>query len=298
MSTPTSPGSFDLLSFPYRALCPLEGDRALLKAEGRRPGSALIWHATEPPSREDLNLVNGRPGGVALVVILPSSRSVTDQAELLAVLADARPQSVLPHHVAPAATELAQALRRPPEDLAVDVTDYLAWRGVDMDRDTRHMVRKIVERSAELRSVTALSRGLYISRRALGRRFLSQGLPVPSHWLHFSRLLRIAIRLQNTDESVLSLGYDFGYPDGFSLSNQMMRLTGYRPSDARQYLGWEWLVEAWLRREADTGGLSPACVSQLATPAGRWPDGEATVRPLDPIAARGRKPRRSEEAVG
>jgi hypothetical protein len=29
----------------------------------------------------------------------------------------------------------------------------------------------------------------------------------------------------------------------------MKRLTGFRPTDVRQRLGWEWVVEAWLRRE-------------------------------------------------
>ena len=40
-----------------------------------------------------------------------------------------------------------------------------------------------------------------------------------------------------------------GYPDGFTMSNQMKRLTGFRPTEVRQRLGWEWVMEAWLRRE-------------------------------------------------
>ena len=48
----------------------------------------------------------------------------------------------------------------------------------------------------------------------------------------------------------------FGYPDGFALSNQMQRLLGVRPSDARRYLGWDWLVEAWIHTEAASGGFS------------------------------------------
>lgn len=111
--------------------------------------------------------------------------------------------------------------------------------------------------SAELRTVSALSRSLYLSRRALGRRFLSRGLPVPSHWLHFARVLRAAIQLQNSDDSLFSVASQLGYTDGFALSNQMKRLTGVRPSTARERLGWEWLVEAWLRTEARDGALTP-----------------------------------------
>ena len=82
----------------------------------------------------------------------------------------------------------------------------------------------------------------------------------------------MAIRLQNSDETLFSIGYELGYPDGFSLSNQMNRLLGVRPSDARRYLGWEWILEAWLRREAATGGLGPAYTTRmLRTPAWVWP---------------------------
>ncbi|MDH5760545.1 MAG: AraC family transcriptional regulator [Gemmatimonadota bacterium] len=168
-----------------------------------------------------------------------------------------RPHAVLPYQEELPSASLRQALARPPLDLAAAVTDYLAWRGIPTDQETRRLIRKIVDLSADLRSVSGLSRHLYLSRRALGRRFLTNGLPVPSHWLHFARLLRAALQIQNTDDSVVSVAYGLGYPDGFSLSNQMYRLTGHRPQTVRTCLGWEWIIEAWLRREADRGGLAP-----------------------------------------
>jgi hypothetical protein len=30
-------------------------------------------------------------------------------------------------------------------------------------------------------------------------------------------------------------------------------MIGFRPSEVRNYLGWEWIVESWLRREAEAG---------------------------------------------
>lgn len=292
MSRPHPPGSLSLLRYPYRALHPFEGSREVLRSEGSRPGSALVWSLGPSVSPERFTLVQGRPGGLPLIVILPDLQTIIRETRLVTLVTEARPQSILPHHDTPHARELAQALRRPPEDMPVEVTDYLAWRGIQVERDTRHILRKIVELSTELRSVSALARALYISRRALGRRFLSEGLPVPSHWLHFSRLLRVGIRLQNTEESVLSLGFDAGYPDGFSLSNQMYRLTGYRPTDVRRFLGWEWLMEAWLRREADTGGLAPSRPEDSS--------GAPTQQPAPPfrdrrIAARSRGRRRSAD---
>ena len=135
-------------------------------------------------------------------------------------------------------------------------TDYLQWRGINVDIEVRRLIRKTIDLSSELRSVTALARSLYLSRRALGRRFLTNGLPVPSHWLHFGRVLRASLSLQSSGMTLAEAASRFGYPDGFALSNQMQRLVGVRPSDARRYLGWDWLVEAWIHTEAASGGFS------------------------------------------
>jgi hypothetical protein len=35
----------------------------------------------------------------------------------------------------------------------------------------------------------------------------------------------------------------------------MERIIGVRPSFARERLGWEWVLEAWLLREWESGGL-------------------------------------------
>jgi AraC-like DNA-binding protein len=154
-------------------------------------------------------------------------------------------------------------LKRFPPDLPLEVSDYLAWRGIEVDSDTRRLIRKILELSEDLRTVSGLARSLYMSRRALGRRFTTRGIPVPSHWLHLGRILRAAVRLQNPDVTLLSVASDLGYPDGFSLSNQMHRLTGLRPSIMRECFGWEWVVEAWLLREGQDGGLAPEIRREL-----------------------------------
>jgi len=238
---------------------------------------------------QDEGIVRTRPGGLALVVILPPDVDMARDGSLMRAVESVRPQGILPFHESPSAGDLACILRQPPEDLGAEVTDYLRWRGIPLDRETTRLIRRTVALSAELRSISALARALYLSRRALGRRFMSRGLPVPSHWLHFARLLRVAIRLQSTNESVLSVGYDIGYPDGFSLSNQMARLTGYRPTEARMYLGWEWLLEAWLRQEADTGGLTPDVTMEFLRNA------PPTPQPADPRSIRSRSTTRTED---
>ena len=252
---PTDP-SLHVLRYPYRRLRPWTGDRQSLRKELPRAGSALVWSLGEGIRDGDYQMVRSRPGGVALILVLPPAARMRPHARLLSVIEATRPAGILPYHEGFDVEELSHMLRRPPNDLAAEVTDYLSWRGLRVSQDSRHIIRRTIELSAELRSIQALARSLYLSRRALGRRFESAGLPVPSHWLHFARLLRVTLRLQNSQDSVVAAGFKVGYPDGFSLSNQMHRLTGYRPTEARRYLGWEWFLEAWLRAEVEAGGLT------------------------------------------
>jgi AraC-like DNA-binding protein len=223
----------------------------------------LVWRVGSPLSGDAFEAARSRPPGVALVVILPAHDGLPPTGDFLRIVELCRPHSILPHHVLPNPLDLQTLLRRPPDDLAGEVMDYLAWRGVVLDQDTRHVVRRTIELSGELRTVSGLARSLYLSRRALGRRFLERGIPVPSHWLHFGRILRACIQLQNMKSSLFDVASDLSYPDGFALSNQMSRLVGVRPSVAREYLGWEWIFEAWLRQEAETGGFAGEYVSLL-----------------------------------
>lgn len=242
------------LAPPYRRVLELEGPSQVPLGDPPQ-GEALLWNLAAGRWREGLRVARDRPGGLPLIIVLPRAAELDEAQDLLGIVEQCRPQSILPHHARPAVEDLVGVLRRPPENLPIEMTDYLAWRGIHLDGDTRHILRRTIELSAELRTVSALSRSLYLSRRALGRRFLSRGLPVPSHWLHFCRVLRAAIRLQNSDESLFAVGCELGYTDGFALSNQMYRLTGIRPSTARERLGWEWIAESWLRTEAREGAL-------------------------------------------
>jgi len=193
---------------------------------------------------------------MALIVILPATVEVDAEPQLLRVVESCRPHSILPFHREPRVDDLTALLRREPEDLSVEIMDYLQWRGINVDIEVRQIIRRTIDLSAELRSITALARALYLSRRALGRRFLTNGLPVPSHWLHFGRVLRAALMLQSPGVTLAEAASRFGYSDAFALSNQMYRLVGVRPSDARRYLGWDWFVEAWIHAEAASGGFA------------------------------------------
>ena len=235
-----------LISPPYRQTQPVTPD----EVPGTRvaDGSALIWVMG---SRADPRFAAGvanRVGGLTLLVMLPPAEALAQPDAALEMLECGRPHSVLPFHPIHRLDEWVTLLRRMPPRLAADFTDFLEWRGTRLERGEVRLIREIFERSREVRTVSRLAKKLYISRRALGRRFHKAGLPAPSTWLQFARALRVCIRLHCTDQSVAQVARREGYPDGFSFSNQLDRLVGIRPSSARDRLGWEWIAEKWIER--------------------------------------------------
>lgn len=245
--------AFSLFVPPYRTLSRLPGVEAARGVGPSVRGKALVWHVGIGNPQTDAEVAAGRAPGLSLIVILPPACQVPQSRHLFDLLDSCRPHTVLPYHPCPAAEELAPLLARPSQTVAGDILDYLSWRGLQVSGDTRHLIRRTLDLSADLRTIAALSRSLFISRRALGRRFLEEGLPVPSHWLQFGRLFRVASHLQNGTASLFQIAHQYGYADGFALSNQMYRLTGVRPSTVRDHLGWEWFIEAWLETEVSEG---------------------------------------------
>jgi AraC-like DNA-binding protein len=242
---------------PYKSLEAVEHPSEIPQDVQPIRGGAMVWNLRAGDWGAGFRAVRERPHGVALIILLPPAVELGGTERILELMEHCRPHSVLPFLDALDPEELVPILRRFPSDFALEVTEYLVWRGIEVDLETRQLIRKTLKLSGELQTVTDLAKALYTSRRALGRRFMSRGLPVPSHWLHFGRVLRAALLLQKRDANLYSIACHLGYPDGFSLSNQMMRLTQIRPSTLRECFGWEWVVEAWLCQEAFEGNISP-----------------------------------------
>ncbi|MEJ2541360.1 MAG: AraC family transcriptional regulator [Gemmatimonadota bacterium] len=271
MSATRRPDQFYVFRPPFRLLVPVNGPDSLQPKHGRE-GAALIWCMGADTDSDLVRALRRRPGGVALVAVLPRAEEVRRPPALLELVDQCRPHSLLPHHQAPNPMDLRTLLGEEPDDLPGAVVDYLAWRGLVLDLGLRRTIRRVLELSAELRTVTGVARSLYMSRRALGRRFMKEGLPVPSHWLQFGRVLRAALRLQRPESTLMGVAFDLGYSDGFSLSNQMKRLLGVRPNHASSRLGWEWAVECWIQREIEEGGFSPGLVRALSRRGGSDPE--------------------------
>jgi len=231
-------------------------DTTWAPAEVPAPGYALTWWLADGDAQElEFQWLYERPPGLPLLIVLPPAREIRKVFALLGSLTALEPRAILPAGRLAAPNRLRDLLATPPRRFADAVSAYLVRRGLLKTEEIRRNVRAIFQAVPAVRSVSGLAARLHASRRTLGRRFADAGLPVPSHWLQFARVLHVAMRLQ-TDRSPLSrIAGQYGYPDAFTLSNQMKRLTDYRPTDVRRWLGWEWLVEAWLKREAESGGI-------------------------------------------
>jgi AraC-like DNA-binding protein len=238
---------------PYESFTEVQFDSPIMREF--RPGHALVWWL-DPHAQHDARQAQlaARRKGLPLFVILPSAaviranRAMFEDAMLL------QPRGVLPAQLA-CALFVKQLLAKTPPSMADATWHYFDSRLILSPRKVRDELRKLFELAGETHSVSAASRKLYTSRRTLGRHFSSAGLPVPSHWLQFARLIQAAVQIQNDSASLFAIATRFGYPDGFTLSNQMKRMIGYRPSEVRHLLGWEWIIEAWIRQEVRNGGF-------------------------------------------
>lgn len=270
-SPPSRPEAVSLLGPPYEDLIAVDRGRPEPPREG---GWVMTWHLGAEGWVDVAGLVANRRAGVALAIILPDGESRVSITPVLRAIEQSRPQAVLPFHETPRPADIAGVIRRPPSSLSSSVSEYLDWRGFALDPVVRSIIRRIVELSNRAQTINALATNLYMSRRALGRRLLNSSLPVPSHWLHISRILRATFQLQNSDATLFQVACSLGYPDGFSLSNQMNRLCGVRPLEVRSRVGWEWLFESWLAREGALGNL-PAGVARARPSIASLPDGPA-----------------------
>lgn len=234
---------------PYTQLMPVD-----LKREGSVVtagyGEALVWY----PERSvdvtwEFEVIEKRAPGLALIVVLPPPEAVVHYAPILRRLGQLVPAAVLPALDDSDPRTFSQSLtcvpRRPDEALL----SHLRRRGMLVDSRAASDIAAIVKASEELGTVTQVARRLTTSRRTIGRHLAAANLPAPSRWLQFSRMFRAALLLQGQDTTVARAARRLGYPDGFTFSNQMKRLIGLRPTAVRQYLGWEWIIEAWLARE-------------------------------------------------
>lgn len=244
----TSPHHLYVVAPPYERLHPISMG---WRPEGLPPrGEAILWTLRDNGQRSEFRWLSERPHGVPLIVVLPPPEGLHRASELVWHLRALKPRGVLPFAHLDIANAIRSILGQRPSNLGRTVSRYLQDRGRIISARLVDDVARIIELAPEVRSVTTLAGRLYASRRTLGRRFAAGGLPAPSHVLQFARLLHVTLAVQRDRKITVSrVASRYGYPDGFTMSNQMKRVIGCRPSELRGRLGWEWVVECWLHQE-------------------------------------------------
>lgn len=227
----------------------------LIQGDTPPRGVFLLWdlkHCTDFASVAER--VTHRPHGMALIVVLPPGHLMGRFADVLDGLVDLHPCAVLPASLN-SSERLRQLLRNLPQRPARDFAEYVRRRGLLCDDRSRAEVEQLFVEARVVHSVNGLARRFGSSRRTLGRHFEGAGLPEPSRWLQFARLLYVSLHLQRNRCSVGRAAAELGYPDPFTMSNQMKRLIGLRPSEIKARFGWTWIVECWVREEVRRGGF-------------------------------------------
>lgn len=250
-NSPVAPQNTSLMLPPYDELVP---PTQVQYCPNR--GVAAVWFVREGSQVAEREWLADRPNGVELVVVLPPASQIRSALPLLRDMTDLRPRGILPHSSIGTPEPIRLLLGSSPRDLSSAVVAHFTRAGILRNARIRALVAKIFELAPTIPSISHLSRKLYTSRRTLGRLFESEGLPVPSHWLQFARLMHVATIIQEKrDLPIFKAAIQVGYPDGFTMSNQMKRLIGCRPSDVRDNLGYEWIMEEWMAREKTAGRL-------------------------------------------
>jgi AraC-like DNA-binding protein len=234
---------------PYQSLEPI--DAAWRPTDPMR-GHCVLWHFSSAAlTRGELQWITERPRGLGLVIVLPPADEIGSVAKWIPQLTNTFPRAVLPAGNLARFPALQRALSLVPRNLPLAVTHYLTRHSIVTDANVLTEIRRVFELAPRTPTIALLCRQLYTSRRTLGRHFEACRLPVPSHWLQFARLLYVILKAQSEQTAIFRLAVRAGYPDGFTLSNQMRRLIGWRPSELRSVYGFEWILEEWLRRERD-----------------------------------------------
>lgn len=148
---------------------------------------------------------------------------------------------------------LGESLRRPltsTDGLGADVVEWLGLFGVRMTPTIAHLVAQIFTDAPRYTEVGSLLRAIGAAESSTRFRFRKKGLPAPSRWLQAARALHAALLIQTEpSRSILAHACTLGYADHSALCHQMKRVFGTTPAAVRDTLGWEWLLERWVRKE-------------------------------------------------
>lgn len=136
-----------------------------------------------------------------------------------------------------------------PSTLAGDILEWLELRRLAVPLDVKAHVAAIIDRGPEFHSLKALFASLGQSDRTIRDHFSRSGLPAAREWWQAASAVRVALRLQADPRLTVSrLAVELGRPHASPLTHQVVRALGFRPTEVRRMLGWEALLDRWVRR--------------------------------------------------
>jgi AraC-like DNA-binding protein len=191
------------------------------RLRARFPAAPVVLRVGRPPVPDDLEWVR-RAGGLHVRAVLFDGDAPR-----------ARLQSTL--------TE--------PVDLPEELEEWLTLREPSVPPGVVHLIREIFRLAPSHTEISGLLAQLGKAERTVRTWFHQAGLPGPGKWLAAAHAVYAALRLQAARrEPLLTVAVECGYSDHSSLSRQSLRLFGVRPGAIRDTLGWEWLMDRWMRR--------------------------------------------------
>ncbi len=218
------------------------------------PGSVLAIHVNArsvdwAACSEVIRTLRHRLPGVPVVLSL--GPEITDGLFLAAQAARASVRAVVAGNA-----PLGEALRRPLtslETIGPDVAEWLTLFGLRLSPTLNHLIAQIFADAPRFTEIGALLQQVGAAESSTRFRFRKKGLPAPSRWLQAARALHAAVRIQvEPEKSILSHACALGYADHSALCHQMKRVFRTTPASVRETLGWEWLLERWVREEVLT----------------------------------------------
>lgn len=242
---------------PYERFVPLPSIAALERSD-LSPGSVLAI-GVAAPERDWLRLqgvtpqLRSRFPGAALILRVPRTPDAASvhlarragELHIRAVLLESEPIELT----------LRRILTRPVE-LPSEVLEWLTVRGTTLTPELGEVVHEIFASTTNRRRMRELVPTARRSERTIRGWFRARNLPVPTHWFAAARGVRAALAMQaDIGDPLFHIALQHGYTDHSSLSRQLVRLFGLRPSAIRRALGWEWLLDRWLIREGRAASL-------------------------------------------
>lgn len=120
------------------------------------------------------------------------------------------------------------------ESVYSDLT-HTVGRGLPLE--LRGFTRRILEHPSRYSSLSVLGEVFGLSDGALKARFRRRGLPSPSHYLRWFRMLAVSRILADPDETTLTASYRLGFASDGNFCRWVRATSGMTPSSLRDWNG-------------------------------------------------------------